>query len=379
MLPHQNDTGIQSAEVSVTTTCTGDRSEVSNLKTENTDYGAEIAVAKIDIISPIDNSSLAELENFIDDSFCNIMNSRHSEVTKGTVEQVNSTPFKQREGDNTTTIKALFDIFKEKVEYEILNLLAKVTKQDESINTNKQDICKLREENLHLKSRISKSEGKMASASIEKSPGAIEISSVTPTTQYVPISTKKKANEDQLPKSNVPNMQSNSEVSVPTYGNLTSQPQTQQTNKNHYDHHPNNSTLCPFLLRRGWCQKGDRCDFQHLKPSRDTHKHNVPCPFLQNRGFCLKDDQCDFSHVWVPTRRSVLRTTISSHFPPASFISRVQVPLPPNVNTVQPPQLQTYSLHPWQPLSYPRPLMEIPLPSSSFPRLSSQIHRNRFY
>jgi hypothetical protein len=50
MLPHQSDTGVQSAEVSVTTTCTGDRSEVSNLTTENNDYGAEIAVAKIDII-----------------------------------------------------------------------------------------------------------------------------------------------------------------------------------------------------------------------------------------------------------------------------------------------------------------------------------------
>ena len=73
MLPHQSDTG--------------DRSEVSNLTTENNDYRAEIAVAKIDIISPIDNSSLAELENLIDDSFCNIMNSRHSEVTKGTVEK----------------------------------------------------------------------------------------------------------------------------------------------------------------------------------------------------------------------------------------------------------------------------------------------------
>jgi hypothetical protein len=240
------------------------------------------------------------------------MNSRHSEVTKGTVDQVfvNSTLFQQREGDNTTTIKALFDIsFKEKVEYEISNLLAKLTKQDETINTNKQDKCKLREENLHLKSRISKLEGKMASASIEKSPGAIEISSVTPPTQYVPISTKKKANEDQPPESNVPNMKSNSEVSVPTYGKLTSQPQTLQTNKNRYDRPPKNSTPCPFILRRGWCRKGDRCDFQHLKPSRNTHNQNVPCSFLQNRGFCLKDDRCDFSHAWIPTRRSVLRTT----------------------------------------------------------------------
>ena len=132
--------------------------------------------------------------------------------------------------------------------------MAKLTKQDETINTNKQDICKLREENLHLKSRISKLERKMASASIEKSPGAIEISSVPPTTQYVPISTKK-ANEDQLPESNVPNMQSNPEVSLPTYGNLTLQPRTQQTNKNRYGRPPKNSTPCPFLLRRGWCRK----------------------------------------------------------------------------------------------------------------------------
>ncbi|CAB4017599.1 Hypothetical predicted protein [Paramuricea clavata] len=130
MLPHQSDRGVQSAEVSVIT-CTGDISEVSNLTTEN-DYGAEIPVAKIDIISPIDNSSLAELENFIDDSFCNIMNSRHSEVTKGTVEVfVNSTPFKQRESDSATIKNALFDNFKEKVEYEISNLLAKLTEQDE--------------------------------------------------------------------------------------------------------------------------------------------------------------------------------------------------------------------------------------------------------
>lgn len=382
MLPHQSDTGVQSAEFSVTTTCTGDRSEVSNLITENNDYGTEIAAAKIDIISPIDNSSLAELENFIDDSFCNIMNSRHSEVTKGTVEQVfvNSTPFKQREDDNITTIKVLFDNFKEKVEYEISNLLGKLTKQDETINTNKQDICKLREENLHLKSRISELEGKMASASIEKSPGAIETSSATPTSQCVLISTKEKANEDQLPESNVSNMQSNSEVSVPTYGNSTLQPRTQQSNKNRHDCPPKNSIPCPFLLRRGWCRKGDRCDFQHPKPSRDIHKHNVPCPFLQNRGFCLKDDRCDFSHAWVPTKRSVLRTTTSSHLPPAPFLyDRAQVPLPPNVHTAHPPQLQTYSLHPWRPLSYPRPLMEIPLPSSSFPRVSPQIHQNRFY
>ena len=59
------------------------------------------------------------------------------------------------------------------------------------------------------------------------------------------------------------------------------------------------STPCPFLMRRGWCAKGNRCDFLHAKspiPSFGEQKNRVPCPFLNRRGFSLKGNVCDFSH-----------------------------------------------------------------------------------
>ena len=299
---------------------------------------------------------------------------------------------------------------------QIQSLLTKLFEQDESIKSSKQELCRLNGENLNLKSRIVDLEAKVFS--MEKShgnkshnPHAIlnKDKPLNPSINDNDIITTSPATSLVVPSAD----KSNSEISVSTYGNLTSQPQSQQINNrydrppknftpcpflsrrgwcrkgdqcdfqhlkpsrdthnhnvprpflqlqpqsqqtnNRYDRPPKNSTSCPFLSRRGWCRKGDQCDFQHLKSSCDTHKHNVPCPFLQNRGFCLKDNRYDYriSHALVPTRRSALRTTTSSHLPPASFLSRVQVP------------------RPWRPQSHPTPLMEIPLPSSSFPRLPS--------
>ena len=59
------------------------------------------------------------------------------------------------------------------------------------------------------------------------------------------------------------------------------------------------STPCPFLMRRGWCAKGNRCDFLHAKSPTQSfgeQKNRVPCPFLKRRGYCLKGNVCDFSH-----------------------------------------------------------------------------------
>ncbi|CAB4026684.1 RNA-directed DNA polymerase from mobile element jockey-like, partial [Paramuricea clavata] len=52
-----------------------------------------------------------------------------------------------------------------------------------------------------------------------------------------------------------------------------------------YVNSPKSSIPCPFLSRRGWCAKGNRCDFQHKEPGRDKHK--ISCPFLRRNGFCL--------------------------------------------------------------------------------------------
>ena len=66
---------------------------------------------------------------------------------------------------------------------------------------------------------------------------------------------------------------------------------------NQYTNPSKNSIPCPFLSRRGWCVRGNSCDFQHpVHPVPARNKDKIPCPFLQRRGFCLKRDQCDFFH-----------------------------------------------------------------------------------
>ena len=59
-------------------------------------------------------------------------------------------------------------------------------------------------------------------------------------------------------------------------------------------------TPCPFLVRRGRCVNGDRCDFHHPSSRRNYHKHDVPCPFLYKNSFCLKGNNCDLFHGVFP-------------------------------------------------------------------------------
>ena len=122
-------------------------------------------------------------------------------------------------------------------------------------------------------------------------------------------------------------------------------------------------TPCPFLMRRGWCVKGDRCDFQHPTPRRNYHKHNVPCPFLRKNGSCLKGNNCDFSHgvFPYPNKRSASGPVGESH-PYNPFLVPHQGPselIPRRTMQSKPyyPQGSIY-VHP-QP--WPRPLMEVPV------------------
>ena len=52
------------------------------------------------------------------------------------------------------TIEARFLSFKQNIESEMSSLFAKLSKQEKIITTSKQQLCKLRKENLNLKSRI---------------------------------------------------------------------------------------------------------------------------------------------------------------------------------------------------------------------------------
>jgi hypothetical protein len=68
---------------------------------------------------------------------------------------------------------------------------------------------------------------------------------------------------------------------------------------------PKNETPCPFILRRGWCLKGEQCDFSHrnmvnndqARQHSNDKKGFIFCPFLRRKGYCLKESRCDFSHV----------------------------------------------------------------------------------
>ena len=74
---------------------------------------------------------------------------------------------------------------------------------------------------------------------------------------------------------------------------------------------------CPYLIKRGWCIKSNRCDYSHQNIRRqasETPKSKVPCPFLKTRGYCFKDSRCDFLHP-IKRQRSTQQTTMSPQTP----------------------------------------------------------------
>ena len=75
--------------------------------------------------------------------------------------------------------------------------------------------------------------------------------------------------------------------------------------------------LCPYLLRRRWCKKSNRCDYSHQcigRQTRVTPKSEVPCPLLKKRGYCLKETRCDFLHA-IKHQPSTQPNIIPLHIP----------------------------------------------------------------
>lgn len=124
--------------------------DINESKAEDYDFETEIIESKNHIELPAGASSLKELEGLIDDLFYNVhlLSTENSKYIVDHTQIVNSTPPQKRAGEVSITTEARFLMFKEKVEYEITNLLA-----------SKHDLCKLGEENLKLVARISELEG----------------------------------------------------------------------------------------------------------------------------------------------------------------------------------------------------------------------------
>ena len=107
------------------------------------------------------------------------------------------------------------------------------------------------------------------------------------------------------------------------YENLNSQQNSQRTinrdgDKSEHASSIKSSIPCPFLIRRGRCFKGSRCDYKPAK-SPQTHKRNIPCPFLQKRGYCLKKNMSDFFPIESSSNNPPSRPYPGCHAYPNPF------------------------------------------------------------
>ena len=114
----------------------------------------------------------------------------------------------------------------------------------------------------------------------------------------------------------------NKEINFPKNGISNSKTKfnrvSNEVKNNKYVNSPKSSIPCPFLSRRGWCAKGNRCDFQHIEPGRDKHK--ISCPFFRRNGFCLKGDRCDYSHIGLSHGMVALRPRMNVPAYPSSSL-----------------------------------------------------------
>ena len=154
-------------------------------------------------------------------------------------------------------------------------------------------------------------------------------------------------------------MQSNFALKMGTYVTLKSQLEkaTNNPEKNCHFNSSKNSTPCPFHTRRGWCVKGNRCDFKHPEPLRNDQKHLVPCPFLQRKG-CLKENRCDFSHDGFSNNITTPKPELTSFF---TLPGKTTIPLELMQRVIMNEQCPCPNHHqgPSLPQPWLKPLMEV--------------------
>ena len=105
-------------------------------------------------ISPtvsVNCSTLADLEGFIDKSYQNLLPQNDNDNISSAQSIASSTPIKMHTTDSLTSMQDQFKTFKEKIESTVTLLVNKISQQSQIIDQNKQEICKLRNDNLHLK------------------------------------------------------------------------------------------------------------------------------------------------------------------------------------------------------------------------------------
>ena len=108
----------------------------------------------------VDCSTLADMEGFIDKSYQNLFPQNDNDNISSAQSIGSSTPFKMHTTDSLMSMQDQFKTFKEKIESTVTLLVNKISNQTQIIDQNKQDICNLTNDNLHLKSRVADLESK---------------------------------------------------------------------------------------------------------------------------------------------------------------------------------------------------------------------------
>ncbi len=110
-----------------------------------------------EMLSP-DCSTIEQLQEFIDASYQKSL--LHEISLTQTIDS--STPLKLRPDCSLDTLQDQFNAFKHDMETKVLNLLTKKSEQTQIIDKNNQELCRLTNDNLHLKSRLTQLEEKVS-------------------------------------------------------------------------------------------------------------------------------------------------------------------------------------------------------------------------
>ena len=296
----------------------------------------------------VDCSTLADLEGFIDKSYQNLLPQNDNDNISSVQLIGSSTPFNMHTTDSLTTMQDQFKTFKEKIESTVKLLVNKISQQTQIIDQNKQEICKLTNDNLNLKSRVADLELKIFPKK-DESTILINSSKNTNITHNLLENTSQPVVLEELSKLKDgcrPTSHKIESKAVPSNSSSVRPSETKAT--------PPKS----FLTRPSEPSRNKKT-FE--KSSGKRNKAMVPCPFLKRRAYCLKGNQCDFSHENANQQNPPKRPFSSNLSQPNA--SQVPFPFdlnyyhyfPPPRNPVVHPPFPTFQ-HPHLP-----PLMSIPL------------------
>ena len=225
---------------------------------------------------------------------------------------------------------------------EVATLKTKLCEQSQIIYESKQKSCNLSNENLHLKSRINDLETEvflknkvtipsdLTRNNDDSSPASnfhsnVNVSSTTGLQdQLYPITninTSELQNQEQ--STNVTGVQNRQQPVINTT-ELQNQ-QLSASNNNRLENEQRSATNSTGLQSHQRLNMNTKLHVVHKTP-----KHQTPCPFLRRRGYCLKNDRCDFLHDKASRRKVSSRSTLGNYLYPAPFLSRGRVAMPPN-------------------------------------------------